>query len=84
MSIGPEFICKQCAGMETPAYYLPGDQFSAYAKGLVKAWAMTLKRLYELHDLEGAFSIGFIFDEDCRAECEQSERVRAGLLPVAG
>ena len=33
---------------------------------------MTLKRLYELHDLEGAFSIGFIFDEDCRAECEQS------------
>ena len=29
---------------------------------------MTLKRLYELHDLEGAFSIGFIFDEDCRAE----------------
>ena len=72
VSIGPEFICKQCAGMETPAYYLPGDQFSAYAKGLVKAWAMTLKRLYELHNLEGAFSIGFIFDEDCRAECEQS------------
>ena len=72
VSIGPEFICKQCAGMETPAYYLPGDQFSTYARGLVKAWAMTLKRLYELHDLEGAFSIGFIFDEDCRAECEQS------------
>ena len=72
VSIGPEFICKQCAGMETPAYYLPGDQFSTYAKGLVKAWAMTLKRLYELHDLKAAFSIGFIFDEDCRAECEQS------------
>src|SRR5271165_7546110 len=34
--------------------------------------AKGLKRLYELHDLEGAFSIGFIFDEDCRAECEQS------------
>ena len=73
MSIGPEFICKQCAGMQTPSYLLPGDQFSSYAKRLVKAWAMTLKRLYELHDLEGAFSIGFIFDEDCRAECEQSE-----------
>src|SRR5271166_3851205 len=72
ISIGTEFICKQCAEMETPSYYLPGDQFSSYAKGLVKAWAMTLKRLYELHDLEGAFSIGFIFDEDCRAECEQS------------
>jgi hypothetical protein len=72
VSIGHEFICKQCAGMETPAYYLPGDQFSSYAKGLVKAWVMTLKRLYELHDLEGSFSVGFIFDEDCRAECEQS------------
>jgi hypothetical protein len=72
VSIGPEFICKQCAGMETPSYYLPGDQFSAYAKGLVRAWAMTLKRLYELHELEGAFSIGFIFDEDCKAECERS------------
>ncbi len=72
VSIGPEFICKQCAGMETPAYYLPGDQFSSYANGLVKAWVMTLKRLYELHELEGAFSVGFIFDEEVRAECEQS------------
>lgn len=72
VSIGPEFICKQCVGMETPAYYLPGDQFSSYAKGLVKAWVMTLKRLYELHDLEGSFSVGFIFDEDVRAESEQS------------
>ena len=34
---------------------------------------MTLKRLYELHDMEGAFSIGFIFDEGCKAECEQSD-----------
>ena len=67
VSIGPEFICKQCAGMETPAYYLPGDQFSTYAKGLVKAWAMTLKRLYELHDLEAAFSIGFIFQSQIKA-----------------
>jgi Histidine kinase-, DNA gyrase B-, and HSP90-like ATPase len=72
VSIGPEFICKQCAGMETPAYYLPGDQFSSYAKGLVKAWVLTLKKLYELHDLEGSFSVGFIFDEDVRAECEES------------
>jgi hypothetical protein len=29
--------------------------------------------VYELHGLEGAFSIGFIFDEGCRAECEQSD-----------
>src|SRR5262249_22864611 len=52
VSLGPEFICKQCAGMETPAYYLPGDRFSSYAKGLVKAWALTLRNLYELHELE--------------------------------
>ncbi len=72
VTVGPEFICKQCAGMETPAYYLPGDQFSAYSRGLVRAWASTLKRLYELHGLEGSFSVGFVFDEGCRAECEQS------------
>ena len=53
VSIGPEFICRQCALMETPAYCFPGDQFSAYSKGLVKAWVLTLKKLYELHDLEG-------------------------------
>ena len=72
VSIGPEFICKQCAGMETPKYFLPGDEFSSYSKGLVKAWVLTLKRLYELHDLEGSFSVGFVFDEEVRAECEQS------------
>jgi hypothetical protein len=72
VTVGPEFICKQCAGMETPRYFLPGDDFSAYSKGLVKAWALTLKRLYELHDREGSFSVGFIFDEDVKAECEQS------------
>jgi hypothetical protein len=63
------FVVKRAA---PPAYYLPGDQFSSYAKGLVKAWVMTLKKLYELHDLEGSFSVGFIFDEDVKAECEQS------------
>jgi hypothetical protein len=73
VTIGPDFVVKQCAGMDTPVYYLPGDQFSSYAKRLVKAWAMTLKRLYELHHEEGSFSVGFIFDEDARAECEQSD-----------
>jgi hypothetical protein len=72
VSIGPDFVIKQCAGMETPAYYLPGDQFCSYAKGLVKAWVLTIKKLYELHDLEGSFSVGFVFDEDVKAECEQS------------
>ena len=38
VSIGPEFICKQCAGIDAQLL-LPGDQFSAYAKRLVKAWA---------------------------------------------
>jgi hypothetical protein len=72
ISIGPAFIAKMCSGMEVSRYYLPGDQFSAYAKGLVKGWVMPLKMLYELHELEGAFSVGFIFDEDVRAESEQS------------
>ena len=72
MSIGAEFIWKQCAGMETPAYYLPGDQFSSYAKGLVKAWVMTLKRLYELHELGGSILRRIHFRRGLRAECEQS------------
>ena len=38
---------------------------------------MTLKRLYELHDMEGAFSIGFIFDEEL-AKQSASNRVSMG------
>ena len=69
--------------METPAYYPPGRSVSSYAKRLVKAWVMTLKRLTS-STTWGRLSIGSIFDEDCRAACEQFERVWAGLLPVAG
>jgi hypothetical protein len=44
----------------------------SYAKGSVKAWVMTLEQLFDLHEMEGSFSVGFNFDEGVRAECEQS------------
>ena len=72
ISIGPEFIIKNTTGMNTPEYYLPGDKFSRYSMGLVKAWGATLKRLYEIHGLEGEFSIGFVLDEESMAEAETS------------
>ena len=76
VTIGPEFICKQCAGMQTPAYYLPGDRFSSYAKGLVKAWVMTLKRIYELHGLEAHFPLDL--SSTRTAEQSASNRVSMG------
>ena len=72
VSIGPEFILKSTTGLVTPGYYMPGDQFSKYSVCLVKAWAHTLKHLYELMELEGEFSVGFILDEESLAEHEQS------------
>ena len=72
VTIGPEFICKQCAGMETPGYLLPGDQFSHLREGAGQGMGHDPEAAVRVARLEAAFSIGFIFDEDCRAECEQS------------
>src|SRR5208283_1047162 len=40
VSIGHDFIVKNTVGIETPEYYLPGPKWSAYAKGLIKAWGL--------------------------------------------
>lgn len=70
--LGTEFIVKNTTGMATPDYYTPGSGFSNYSKGLVRAWAAVILKLYQIHDMAGEFSIGFVFDEESVAEHEVS------------
>lgn len=72
VSLGPEFIVKNTTGLKTPEHFLPGEQFSKSSKSLVKAWGASMKRLYELLEADGSFSIGFILDEENAAEAETS------------
>lgn len=68
--LGHEFIVKNTTGMVTPNYYTPGDEFSNYSKNLLRAWVACLLKLYQIHDISGDFSVGFVFDEENIAEHE--------------
>ncbi len=72
VSIGPEFVLKNCSGMVVPACYVPGPLFSAYSKGLVTGWARCLVALHEILGKQGNFSVGFIFDDEALAESERT------------
>jgi hypothetical protein len=63
-----EFHIHDRAGMKVPDYYTP-DRFSDYARGLVERWASCLIELAILTGKADAFSIGFVFADDCLAEC---------------
>lgn len=70
VSLGHEFIVKNTTGMVTPAYHVPGDEFSIYSKQLVRVWAAVMLKMYQIHGIGGEFSVGFVFDEDSVAEFE--------------
>lgn len=72
VSVGPQFILKNTTGMETPTYFTPGDGFSKYSRGLVRAWTAILMKLHQVCDRSGEFSIGFVLDEESEAESERS------------
>lgn len=70
VSLGNEFILKNTTGMVTPDYYTPGDSFSRYSKDLIRVWAALMLKMYQVHNLSGEFSVGFVLDEENEAEHE--------------
>jgi hypothetical protein len=69
--LGHEFIMKNCVRKSVPKEFDPdGPAFSGHARWLVKAWAGCLLELYDLHQIDGPFSVGFVLSEDCVAQCE--------------
>lgn len=72
ITIGQEFIIKNTTGMETPAYYTPGDEFSSYSKSLVRVWTAIMLKIYQIHEVSDTFSVGFVLDEESEAEYEKT------------
>ncbi len=70
ISIGPQFILKNTTGLKTPTRYVPGDKFSPASRELALAWTAMLLKLHQVHNIDGEFSVGFVFDESSEAECE--------------
>jgi len=74
VTVGEDFVLKNESGLVVPDYYRPdSDGFSSYSKKLVKYWGRVLLELHRLFDVESAFSVGFVFDEDCEAQFELSD-----------
>jgi hypothetical protein len=69
--LGHEFIVKNCVRKSVPKEFDPdGLVFSGHARWLVKAWAGCLLELYDLHQIDNPFSVGFVLSEDCIAQAE--------------
>ena len=84
VSIGPEFICKQCAGMETPAYYLPGDQFSVLREGAGQGMGHDPEAALRVARPGGSLLHRVHLRRGLQSGVRAVRRVWAGLLPVAG
>ncbi len=66
------FNIKNSTGLKIPGCYCPLSDFSAYSTKLVKWWSNVLLEIYRLHDIDIRFKVGFIFSEDCLAQCDNS------------
>ena len=63
-TLGCSFILKNETDLKIPAYYDPGSgEFSEYSRKLVRIWGRLMVEMYRTFDVEGEFSIGFIFDD---------------------
>ena len=71
VTLNHEFIVKNTTGMVTPAYHVPGDEFSRYSSELVRAWVAVLLKIHQIMETSAEFSVGFVFDEENVAECER-------------
>ena len=84
ISLGHEFIVKNATGKKTPARWNPeSGTFGAASKKLIQVWAATLLKLHQVLELASEFSIGFILDDDCEAECETGPYGRVFYLNPA-
>lgn len=72
---GYEFVVKNSTGMSTPSYYFPNSEtFSSHNKKLARFWLNILVQLHKIFKNGSTFSIGFILDEDCAAQYEESKK----------
>jgi len=62
-----DFYFKTVMNGNIPDYYVPGT-FGRYAKTLIEAWANALQKIHEVFEIHDAFSIGFVFDDECIAQ----------------
>ena len=67
VAVNHDFVLRNelCEDMAVPCFYDPADpKFSGYSKWLIGVWAKVLVELHALFEKRGAFSVGFVFDED--------------------
>lgn len=70
--IASDFVLKNETGLAIPDYYCPDSrEFSTYSKKLTRTWGRLLLELHRLFERSDAFSVGFVFDEECEAQFEQ-------------
>lgn len=63
-TLGTNFILKNETDLKVPAYYDPGSgEFSEYSRKLVRIWGRLMIEMHRMFDVEGEFSVGFIFDD---------------------
>lgn len=79
-----DFVIKNDAAMQIPAYYTPGN-FSAYSDKLCRAWVKLLLETYRTFGRCETFSVGFYFsrEEDVWAEFERGDYGRVYYLNPA-
>lgn len=66
-------IVKNNLGMTIPDYYKPGASMSSYAAKLLEKWVKCLVGVHTILKFDKEFSIGWLFDEERIAECEESK-----------
>jgi hypothetical protein len=71
VSVGPQFILKNSAGVKAPCWMVPGERFSGTSRDLVRAWTGILLKLHQVCNRGGEFSVGFVLDEESEAEHER-------------
>lgn len=69
ISVGPQFILKSTKG-KVPAWWTPGERFCKMGKDLVRVWTGCLLKLHAIAGRGGEFSVGFVIDDESKAEYE--------------
>lgn len=71
VAVNHDFVLRNelCDRMTVPCFCDPAsEKFSSGSKWLIGVWAKVLVELHALFEKRGAFSVGFVFDEDVDGE----------------